>query len=348
MSGRLLQYAPADFARVLQGIPVALPGQDVPDEVDNARMFAIASFIYAALDSRSVEWSDYTSASSAYLAATATSHSLESPDAHIPSYIRADERSQNGIAHSRLAAAVKAALPSVADVRARPSSTLPEMGVWSCSESDCGHVIDPWDLTVAECEIIGSYMGVGADSGIVVRADGGAELNRQNPWQVMRCIDCLGWSHFAWHLNAHCIVFWWPDPTRAYKSEPGLWWNEERLCTHQAHRQLREQLEADELADQQNIRKWKCKMALTHAKKGLHAVRFHLTKWRRDAMLARETLVREMFQAGRSIVDTGLALVHRMDVERTNTDRVRLQEERERHKEMMREWTSRRERWSQM
>lgn len=84
------------------------------------------------------------------------------------------------------------------------------------------------------------------------------------------------------------------------------------------------------------------------AKKGLHAARYHLTQWRRRAAAARETLVREMFEAGRGIVETGFALVAQMDGEQVDPERMDLEAARDEHRAQRREWERRKEEWIHM
>lgn len=172
----------------------------------------MANFIYAAVDQRSSEWTDYTSASSPYLPATPSSHSLAGPDAHIPTYIL----EHDGIfPDDRLAEAVRRALPAVPDLYARPSQSLPEMGIWSCLQ--CGATIDPWNLTMDERALIATYMGGGLDSVMITSTDGRVQLDSGNPWQFMRSVDCLAWTHLGEHLRSQCISFWFPSPSSAYK-----------------------------------------------------------------------------------------------------------------------------------
>lgn len=85
---------------------------------------------------------------------------------------------------------------------------------------------------------------------------------------------------------------------------------------------------------------------LSIARRGLHAARFHLTKWRRDAIAARETLVRDMFQAGRTIVDVGLALMARMEAEQSSEVRQHWVDQRDGHDCMLREWQARQADWA--
>ncbi|KZV60557.1 hypothetical protein PENSPDRAFT_671578 [Peniophora sp. CONT] len=323
MADSLQEYAPPDFFRVLEGTPITPVGGGAPDQAHNERMFAMANFIYAALDKHSVDWTDYTSASSPYRPVSASSHSLNAPDAHIPSYILADGRANGGIPDERLAEGVRAALPSVQDVFARPSAALPEMGLWSCLE--CGHTIDPWNLTLDETVILAAYLGVGPDSGVVVDDEGRFRLDTSNVWLFMRNVDCLGWTHFAGHLATECITFWFPSPVSQYKSGPGLWWDESRLATRQAFHPLLLEIEATERTAEFNFRRWKFKKMLMFAHKGLDAARFELTRWRREALAQRHALVRTMFEGGRGIIDTGRALVHHMDQEHTDPVRLRWQ-----------------------
>ena len=107
-------------------------------------------------------------------------------------------------------------------------------------------------------------------------------------------------------------------------------------------------IEEDERDQQFKFRMWKAKKMLTLANKGLHAARFHLTAWRRNAVAAREDLVRAMFGAGRSIIDTGLAMVAHMDAEETDANRTEWQHYRDCHRTIRRKWALRKERWSRM
>ncbi|VDB90237.1 unnamed protein product [Peniophora sp. CBMAI 1063] len=346
MAESLLDYAPPEFARVLAGEPVPPAGGGEPVRAEIARTFTMANFIVAAVDSYSADWTDYTNASSAHYPAT-PSVSLEAADAHLPSYIRADLEADRMIPDERLAEAVRAALPSVGNVCARPSASVPEMGVWTCPE--CAHTIDPMELTIGEAVLIASYLGVGPDCGVrETDRDGLIELDRDNPWLFMRCIDCLAWSHLAEHLATQCVTFWFPSPVSAYQSGPGLWWDQERLLTRATWLPLRTEVDALERTAQYNFRMWKVKKMIDVADRGLHAARFQLTRWRRDAIAARETLVRTMFGAGRSIVDTGLALVHLVEQQETEPARQRLQEDRDTSRSLRRTWLRQKERWARM
>lgn len=332
--------------------------------MDNFLSLKMASYIYAALDAHSEDWTDYTSASSAYLpvTATASSHSLDAPDAHIPSYMRAAEDINNGVADERLADAVRAALPSIPDVFAPPSLSLPEMGVWTCPE--CGFVVDPWDLTLDGSALIGTYLGMGTDCGVLVSPDGRTQLDSANPWLFMRSVDCLGWTHLAEHLKRACVTFWFPNPVSAYKvcpriacyigfadgyqCGPGLWWDEVGMQTHMTHVPLRLEIEALERSAQYTFRMWRFKKMISIAEKGLHSARFELTRWRREAVRAREILVRGMFVTGRGIVDTGFALVHHMDREQNDASRMRLQQARDEYRTLKSDWLRRRDRWARI
>ncbi|KZV70918.1 hypothetical protein PENSPDRAFT_664729 [Peniophora sp. CONT] len=327
MAESLHEYAPLELWDVLQGLPSEGGEADAPEGAAACLWFGIikislvpcraqmANYIYAALDSHSADWTDYTSASSEYVPATPSSHSLEGADAHVPSYIRADAENNGGIADGRVAEA-------------------------------CGHTIDPWDLQLDESVTIATYLGLGAESGMVVRNDGRVQLDATNPWLFMRCVDCLGWTHFAEHLRPACITFWFPGPSSEYKSGPGMWWDESRLRSRAQHLPLRLEVDALERAAEYNFRVWKFKKMLALAQNGLHAARFHLTRWRRDAQAARKTLVRRMFEAGRGIVDTGRALVHHMDQEQYDPTRLRWQQARDESRAMRREWVTRKERWA--
>ncbi|VDB98828.1 unnamed protein product [Peniophora sp. CBMAI 1063] len=339
-------YAPEDFVRVLRGLPVSSPVNGAINghatESVNYRNFAMSHYILAALDQHSADWTDYTSASSPYLPQSPPSSlSMSAPDAHVPGYIL--DRPQ-AFPDERIEAAVRSALPTVADVCSRPSDGLPEMGVWVCPQ--CGRGIDPLDLNVDERALIGEYLGVGDDCGVVERDDGRVELDRMNPWQYMRLVDCLAWDHFASHLRQECIVFWFPSPVTAYNSKPAMWWDENRLRHRQVYRPLRLEIEALERTGQYQLRMWKAKKMLRVAKQGIHAARYHLTRWRREAVSAREALVRQMFEAGRSIVDTGLAVVDLMDAEQEDPERVQWQESRDAHRAVRREWETRKEEWA--
>ena len=175
----------------------------------------MANLLYAALDSHSDHWTDHTSASSAYLPASESSHTSSTPDTHVPQYILDDARRNGGIPDDQLAEALKELLPSVPDVRARPSLDLPEMGVWTCPQ--CQHTINPRDLRVEEHVIVAAHLGIGPRSGVVVRDNGIVELDTDNGWQFSRCVDCLAWSHYAVHLEEGCITFWFPSPASEYK-----------------------------------------------------------------------------------------------------------------------------------
>lgn len=102
-----------------------------------------------------------------------------------------------------------------------------------------------------------------------------------------------------------------------------MWWEEDTLSRHHALLPLRLEIDTLERTRQYQLRMWKSKEMLSLAKRGLRAARYHLTKWRREAVSACEKLVREMFEGGRGIVDVGLALVAHMDGERTDAIRIR-------------------------
>ncbi|VDB85037.1 unnamed protein product [Peniophora sp. CBMAI 1063] len=336
--------APNEYARVLRGLPALHPDGTRVGEYEQQRMFMMASFISAAVDHHSADWTDYTSASSPYLPLTVSSRSYSAPDAHVPAYMLANARGP--IPDERLAAAVRAALPLTTDIFARPSLGLPEMGVWSCA--DCDYIADPWNLDVDERVVLADYLGVGDDSGVKLFDGGVVRIDLANPWLFMRVMDCLGWTHYANHLRAECIIFWFPSPVSAYKSAPGLWWDEDALGRRQAFKPLRYEIEALEKTGQYQFRMWKAKKMLSIAKQGIRAARYHLTRWRRNAVSARVTLVCDMFDAGRDIVDTGRALVARMDDEGSDPERLRWQESRDTHRALRREWEGRREVWSSM
>ena len=65
-------------------------------------------------------------------------------------------------------------------------------------------------------------------------------------------------------------------------------------------------------------------------------------------MRGREVLVRDMFQAGRSIVDVGRALIARMEDEEEDADRMRWETELVDSKSLRRKWSDKREHWRQM
>lgn len=178
----------------------------------------MAHLIYAAVDSRSADWTDYTSASSAYYPETVSAHSssLDGEEAHLPGYMRTASASEpHRHLDDHVLRAIRRALPAVPDVCSRPSASLPEMGVWSCPQ--CGSVIDPWNLRLKEKGLIQDFLGVGVDSGLVVATDGRVQLDRRNPWQFMRCVDSLAWSHYSDHLKSVHVIFWYPNPAVSYK-----------------------------------------------------------------------------------------------------------------------------------
>ncbi|VDB99529.1 unnamed protein product [Peniophora sp. CBMAI 1063] len=320
----LLDCAPPEFHRMLQGLPAPHEGPGLPDHGQNYRLFAMSNYIYAALDRRSSGWTDYTSALSPYLPATPSTHSLAGADAHLPMYILARE---GDLADERIQRTVHTALPAVKDVYAPLSKSLPEMGIWSCPQ--CDYPIDPRDLTVDQRTLIARHLGMGDDCGMLENLEGRVELDPKNPWLYMRCIDCLGWARFAMHLRTECLVFWYPSPAIAYKSAPGIWWDEDRLARRQVYAPLCLENEALERTERYQFCMWKAKKMLLVAKHGVHTARFHLTRWRRQAVDARRALVRQMFEAGRGIIDTRLALVALMDNERVDAEQLRWQDERE-------------------
>ncbi|VDB90183.1 unnamed protein product [Peniophora sp. CBMAI 1063] len=343
MAANLLEQAPPEFARVLAGLPVPPANGGQPNQDENYRLYAMANFIYAAVDQRSSEWTDYTSASSPYLPVTPSSQSLAGDNAHLPSFVVTREGS---ILDERIAEAIQSVLWRVPDVRARPSDSLPEMGIWSCPQ--CDLPIDPADLTVDQRVLIAYHMGVGEDCGVVEHADGRVQLDPKNPWQYLRSVDCLGWDHYAMHLRTECLILWYPSPVSAYRSAPGVWWDEDRLSRRQVYKAVRLENEALERTERHQLRMWKAKKMINLAKGGVHAARFHLTRWRRGAVVAREALVKQMFAAGRNVVDTGLALVALMDKERVDAERLRWQAQREQHNDIRREWEARKTDWSRM
>ncbi|VDC03135.1 unnamed protein product [Peniophora sp. CBMAI 1063] len=343
MATNVFERAPPEFSRVLQGLPAPSVYGGLPDQVENYRLFAMANYIYAAVDQRSSEWTDYTSASTPYLPATPSSHSLSGDDAHLPTYILERRGAESA---ARVAEAIRSALPRVADICARPSESLPEMGVWACPQ--CDMPIDPRDLTVDQRVLIADHLGVGDDSGVLENNDGRVQLDPANPWLFMRCVDCLGWAHLATHLRAECLILWYPSPVSAYRSAPGVWWDEERLSRRQVYKPLRLENEALERTERYQLRMWKAKKMVSLAKRGVHAARFHLTRWQREAAQARKNMVKQMFTAGRGIVDTGLALVALMDTECADPERQRWQAQRDEHRALQLEWETRKDEWARM
>ncbi|VDC00380.1 unnamed protein product [Peniophora sp. CBMAI 1063] len=348
MAELLWEVAPADFHEILLGLPVRESDDGEPDEVNNPRLFTMANFIYAALDSRSAQWTDYTSASSEHYPATDSRRSLSiaGDHAHIPAYLLRDVGLDGSVADERLIEAVRDVLPSVVDVRSRPSASLPEMGVWTCTH--CTVFIDPWNLRIEEQLLISDHLGVGDECGLVLSSDGRVQLVPTNPWLFMRCMDCLGWAHYAQHLREAHIIFWYPGPATVYRTSPGFWWDEAALSAQNAQHQIILEVRAAERTGLHDLRMWKAKKMITTAKASLHAARFQLTRIRREAMQARARLVRAMFQAGRDVVDVGLALVERMDAERVNPERERWQAARNGAQCLLREGQDRRAVWQRM
>ncbi|VDC05900.1 unnamed protein product [Peniophora sp. CBMAI 1063] len=344
MADDLLSYAPPEFEQALRGLPRV---GNLTSQIATDGAFVMAHYIVAALDNYSADWTDYTRASSPYLPTTPSRSTFDAPDAHVPPYLRSPADNPYRLIHDeRLLAAVKTAIPSVPNVYDRPSGSLPEMGVWSCPE--CDYIVDPLDLSIKQRALIASYLGVGSDSGISVAADGRVGLDRENPWQFMRSVDCLGWSHYAEHLRTHCVRLWFPNPSSTYQGAPGMWWDQDRLNAQVNLRPLRQEIEDAERTDQYRFRMWKAGKMLSFADKGLHAARFHLTSWRRGAVSARDDLVRGMFGAGRTIIDTGRALVAHVDAEAVDATRLAWQGARDECRSLKREWRLRKQRWARM
>ncbi|KZV60543.1 hypothetical protein PENSPDRAFT_671602 [Peniophora sp. CONT] len=287
---------------------------------ENSRTFTMANVIYAALDTRSADWTDYTDASSAYLPATvsARSNSLQGDDAHLPAYLQVRSTPEKPILDEGVEKAV------------RPS--LPEMGVLDCAE--CHWVLDPWNLSVDDQAVLSSHLGLGDISGVVQGRHGRVQLDTSNPWLFLRSVDCLAWYHYAEHLKNACIIFWYPSPASSYKSAPGFWWDESSLSQRPASRAAWLESQAIDRTEGHNIRMWKAKKMLAIAKQGLHASRFHLTQLRRNAVRARVDLVRDMFEAHRGIIDVGLALMAQFTREKNDPERALQEASRDEHREI--------------